>query len=120
MFAFLLTALIGTASAEVPNFYSCRVILVAKDISGGVAEKPFTTMADSGSHGGGGFEFAFEKHKVGILADAKWMAISWMRDGKNVSQATFSSSVANSGAQVLILANPADVDEQVSLDCNVP
>jgi hypothetical protein len=120
MIAVLLSILATSASADIPSKYECKVIIVAKDLPNGSDVKEYVAPALTGSHGGSGFEFTFENHKVGILSDAKWMAISWMRDGKYLAKATFASSLENQGAQVLILGNPADDEEQVSLDCAAP
>jgi hypothetical protein len=117
MIASLLSVLAISAAADIPSKYQCKVILMARDLPNEYAEQAFVAPAMSGSHGGQGREFQFENHRIGILSDAKWMAISWEHNGKTVSRATFASSLENQGAQVLILSNPADDEEQVSLDC---
>jgi len=106
-----------TAFAQLPMKYDCQVIVTANDLPNrGVVHK-YEAIAFGTSHGGQEYVFDFQNHKVGVLSNSKWLALSWMRDGKQIAKATYARSEDTLGHHVLIVGHPENDEEQVSVDC---
>ena len=102
-----------------PIFYDCQVIIVAKDVvDGSVTFKYQVTPQNNGSHGGIEYPFASGNHKVSVLSNGRWLGISWWRSDVLVAETVFARSEDNMGSEALIIYNPADQEEQVSVDCS--
>lgn len=99
--------------------YSCTVLVIADDLKE-VGEFHFTmdAVADE-SHGGSPKVFSIEKHQITVLTTGRWMAISWSRSGELLSETVTARSDDNAGSQVLIVYNPKNTNEQVSLGCDL-
>ncbi len=109
---------LSNADGEVKN-YSCTVIVVADDLTDGSMEKTFDVLGSSASHGGNEILFEAENHEVTLLSNGKWMGISWKRDGELLAETVVARSDENQASQTMIVYNPANVDEQVSLSCSL-
>jgi hypothetical protein len=106
-----------TSPPPLDTIYDCEVIVIAKDLLQGSATFKYQTTADRGTHGGPAYSFSAGIHKVSVLSDGRWLAISWMRGETTVGQATFARNEFNQGSETLIVGNPLDANEQVSVDC---
>jgi len=116
---FLMMSGAWAAEPVIPS-YDCKITIFAKDLLPAGYEtttvnRPFQSP---GSHGGTPFEFTAGEHKVGIVADAKWRGIIWQRAGKDVAQVLTAGTAPITGNAVIILSNPADLDEAVHLVCD--
>ena len=124
VFGMMMTIVAQAAPVDVPStptvvVYDCQVIVVAKDIvDGSVTFKYEVTPDNDGSHGGVEFPFSSGPHKVSVLSNGRWLGISWWRNDTLVSEAVFARSEENMGSQALIIYNPADQEEQASVDCS--
>ena len=119
LLALLLSGTLGHAQTDsfmVPN-YDCQLIVVAKDSSKSF-DKKFQADYASGSHGGRALTFENGSEKVVLQASNNWLALDWYRDGKLVAAGLTASSDPYLGSRALILMNPRDTEEQISLDCS--
>lgn len=101
----------------VPN-YNCQVILIVENENEVIHEKFMADFA-SGSHGGR--EYVFEKgpQTVIVMASNNWMAVQWERADKIVAAGHFAISKPTLDFhRVVLLLNPKNPNEQVSLDCS--
>ena len=98
---------------------SCRVGVIHSDFKDGYAEATFLmdVVARTG-HGGESKAFAFQNHHVEVLADGKWLGISWWRNEKLVAESVTVVSVLAEQSRVLIAYNPENQEQQVALDCS--
>lgn len=118
----LIFALFSTVHAVQPPItsYDCTIAIFAKDLlpTGSASMKVIRPYLSPESHGGTPIEFTAGKHKVGFTADAKWRGIIWQRAGKDVAQVLTAGTQAITGNHVIILNNPADLEEAIHLECN--
>lgn len=116
----LLFGLISISNATefviVPN-YECRLIVAASEPSHSL-EKNFMADYASGSHGGREHQFSNGIHEVTLQASNNWMALRWVKNGELVAEGLSAISKASDFDRVMILRNPKNSDEQVSLDCS--
>jgi len=119
LLALLLSGTLGHAQTDsflVPN-YDCQLIVVAKDRSKSFEEK-FQADYFSGSHGGRPLTFEKGNQKVVLQASNNWLSLDWYRGGQLVAAGLTASSEPTTGSRALILMNPRNTDEQISLDCS--
>lgn len=104
-------------SPFVPN-YECRLMLILEDNKHEEIDEKF--LADYGSRGHGGMERIYEngRNKVIVQASNNWMAIQWEQSGKIVTAGHFVISKPSDFHRVVIMMNPKNTYEQVSLDCS--
>lgn len=100
----------------VPN-YNCQVILAAESEEESF-EEHFLADYASGSHGGREYEFKRKGHVLTVLASNNWMAIHWEKEGETVAEGHFVVSEAAGFHRVILLINPKNRNQQVSLDCS--
>ena len=122
MIHFILGLALTSAFAAQPptTSYDCRIMIFAQDLLPAGTEAfahNFPVLA-TGSHGGDPTEFTAGEHKVGIIADAKWRGIIWQRAGKDVAQVLTAATKPIEGNAVIILTNPANLEEAVHLVCD--
>jgi hypothetical protein len=99
--------------------YSCQVILIATDLpQGSLTFKYTVSPTNVGSHGGQEFPFAAGTHKISAISNDRWLGITWTKAGVLVASSVFARSEVNQGSMALIIYNPQNPEEQVSLDCS--
>lgn len=100
--------------------YECRITVIADDLlPNGVQSATLSRpVSAQGSHGGMPIELTMGEHKIGIVADAKWRGIIWQRAGKDVAQVLTAGVKPIEGNSVVILTNPANLQEAVHLVCD--
>ena len=72
-----------------------------------------------GGHGGSERSFTFENHEVTVIANDRWMGIAWWMDGKKLGEAVTLSTVSNAQSRVMLLMNPDNENERVSITCEM-
>lgn len=120
-----LTSLFLAQAFAVPGsvpkpIYKCRVAVIADDLPNGFGEA-FLEVPEqaSESHGGKIFEKIFDSHKVSVMADGKWLGISWERNGAVVAEAiSLIGPTPSKESRVLIAYFPGNPREQAQLDCS--
>lgn len=100
----------------VPN-YECQLIVVVDEKSENMHEKFMADYA-SGSHGGREYRFNKGPQSVTVMASNNWMAIHWERAGQVIAEGHFAISKPSDFHRVILMLNPKNLDEQVSLDCS--
>lgn len=114
----------GVAKAEIaPGFdsffkavkFNCQVIAITQ--GGSILEKKFTVNQNSKGHGGEDFVFEDGLQKIVGMADGTWMGLEWYVKGKLVAKGLFAQNQNTVESRVLVLFNPAEEDDQLSLDC---
>jgi hypothetical protein len=118
-----LGAVAPPVKADVPKTmtepYKCRLAVIHPGIPEGFKEFLFT-VAEQGSevHGGKPLEFKAGNQTVILLADGKWLAISWWIDEKLVAESVTVVGSFTKEPRALIVYDPADHENnQVALDC---
>lgn len=98
--------------------YNCAIRVFSSDLPKGYAEALFTApVRGASSHGGDSFDFTFQKHSVSVLANGRWMGISWARDGVLISQTLMARGSDNQDSLVVMAYDPKNLEEYASLDC---
>lgn len=118
LFTLLLSATLGHAQNQsfmVPN-YDCQLIVVTSDDSRSF-QKKFQADYYSGSHGGRDFTFENGTEKVILQASNNWMSLNWFSGDQLLAAGLSASSEPTMGSRALIVVNPLNSEEQVSLDC---
>jgi hypothetical protein len=95
----------------------CHVMVFATDLTNGMAETEYAAPLSSGAHGGKDYAFKFQDHQVAVNSDGKWLNITWVHKGILVAMGTSVRSENVQNAAVMILYNPNNQDEQVSVNC---
>lgn len=99
--------------------YECTIRLFAKDLpNNGFQEVTFPRPLQGGAHGGQPNSYTFGKHTVEALIDSKWRNLTWWIDGKLVAATVSAKSEVVAGYDTVILYNPANTDEEVSVACS--
>lgn len=100
----------------VPN-YECQVIVFVDSTEEHIQRK---FMADhaSGGHGGREYHFSNETQSVTVMASHNWMAVRWEQKKKLIAEGHFVISKSSDFDRVVLLKNPNNVNEQVTLDCH--
>lgn len=102
-----------------PDFYKCRLLVVAKDLANGSVEKAFTAIGqETESHGGKTYMFEFEPHKIGLLASGRWMAISWARGEEPIGSTMIATAEFSQASRAMFLYNPKDPSEFIAVECS--
>jgi hypothetical protein len=109
--------------AAVTGSYSCRLGVVHEDLPDGEFEQSFAVpaVASGDSHGGTPLEFKFSDQRVEVLADGKWLALSWWVKEKRIAEVVSVLGAESKDARVLIAYDPENPENnQASLDCALP
>lgn len=101
-----------------PESYHCHIIVFADDLKDGYVEQNFVAVAQATqTHGGQQYIFTLDKYKVSLLANDRWMGISWSKGQELIGETVFLRTQLSQEAQVLMLFNPKNSNEYASLDC---
>lgn len=96
--------------------FSCRLIFAGENSS---YEKEFLVIHDpAASHGGEPQQFTYLKHTFVVLSDAKWMGLNWRYGDAVLAESVFTQSLDSKDSRVLLVFNPNNTEEQVSLSCS--
>lgn len=101
--------------------YKCRAFISHPGIPKGMAEHLFQVpVKGTSSHGGEPIEFMDGNQKLTVLADGKWLGISWWIGEKRIAETVTVIGNATTEPRVLIAYDPENPGEnQASLDCNL-
>lgn len=80
-------------------------------------ENTFTALEQSAGHGAAGPAINGQFNRVEVKADGMWLGINWTQDGELVAESISVIGSSSEKARVLIVYNPKNNNEQVSLDC---
>ncbi len=58
-----------------------------------------------------------EQNELTVMADGKWLGMSWRQNGELIAESVNLIRVEITQPRVLIMYNPKNTNEQVSLDC---
>lgn len=106
------------ALAQLSGVQTCRIMIVDPTLPGGALEKMVDVPDQaSGTHGGEMIVTEVAAHKVEMNADGKWRNITWSKNGAVIARTVTLAELIHRGIFVVILFNPADDEEQVSLGC---
>lgn len=101
-----------------PTSYDCDLMILSKDLKDGIFEVNFVRPAiEEGKHGGDPIRYAAGPFEVYLLVDGKWRSVSWWREGKVIAEAITLAQDIYPSDHVVILYNPENREEQVSLNC---
>ena len=101
-----------------PLPYDCRLAMSVNDGSP-LFERHFTVEADAGPHGGQSQTFdAGNGYKVEMIADAKWMALTWTQNERIIAKGMFVGAEGEFVHRAAILFRPSDESDQVALSCS--
>lgn len=104
-----------------PTTLDCTVRVVADDIKEGSGEAKFNTpIVSHETHGGEQRKFTFAPYDVMVLADGKWLGISWWRGEDLIAEGVFVIGNPSKESRVAVFYDPKDRSKMVSLDCNLP
>lgn len=100
--------------------YQCHVLMAVNNSEQNIDED-FQVPRNAGSHGGKGLNFSNSdnSYSLVLLADGKWMGISWWQGETLIGESLFVIAPGESEYRIAIMYNPKDQSEQVSLDCNL-
>ena len=100
--------------------YKCEIILYRQAPAKGFSQV-FMSSYSSGSHGGMSQTFGEGLNGgtdvVTVQASNNWMAMNWEQNGKVIANGLAAVSAPSKDYRVMILRNPNNLEEQVSLDC---
>jgi hypothetical protein len=100
-----------------PVHFDCRTYAVVGSPSDEI-EKEFKVNLKGESHGGDPFSFQSARQQVNVTADGTWLVVEWTVDGKVLAKGMVAQSSDLVGHRALVLYNPRDDGEQVSLSCS--
>lgn len=92
----------------------CQVIVVTEEEH---IEENFVAPATSQGHNVPEMTVTGQRHEVTAMADGKWLGLSWRKDGELLAESISLIRDVTSQPRVLLIYNPVNVDEQISLDC---
>ena len=69
-------------------------------------------------HGGEPFEVKGEQNEVIFNADGRWLGVDWYQNGEPIAHALFLLSEIIETPRVMLVFNPKNLEEQVSLNCS--
>lgn len=92
----------------------CNVIIVTDQE---VVEGSFEAPIKSQGHNVPEQTVEGKINKVSAMADGKWLGISWSQNEELIAESINLIRDSISQPRVLIVYNPKNVDEQVSIDC---
>ena len=81
-------------------------------------EQKFEAPNGSQGHGGPEQNVKGKVNEVITMADGKWLGISWWKNGELIAESINLIRDVIAQPRVLIVYNPKNVEEQVSLDCS--
>lgn len=121
MFKILFLASSLFAAQPMPQVeYHCKLTVVADDIEKGYGEVEFDRPeAAPGSHGGDVTHLEFGPHSVDVQIDGRWRTIVWSRNGKMLGNIMTVSQAPHRTNHVIVMVNPLNEDEQISLVCDL-
>lgn len=121
LFATLLFGLGSQAqnqSPPTPETYDCNLDIFANDLPNQFGETHFKAIGPQVQvHGGPSYDFTFANYKVSVLANSRWRGISWWAGERLIAQTIHAQPNDSLVDEVLILSNPADTDQFISLEC---
>lgn len=101
-----------------PLPYDCRLAMSVNDGSP-LFERHFTVEADAGPHGGQSQTFdAGNGYKIEMIADAKWMVLTWTNGEQIIAKGMFVGAEGEFVHRAAILFRPSNETEQVALSCS--
>lgn len=115
----ILTFVSFTAVAnQRPGLQTCRVMIVDKDLPQGAYEITYDVpeVARDG-HGGEPVDIESGPHRVEVSVDGRWRNLVWFKGDSLVAKVITLNEKIYDTQHVVILANPQDDDEQLSLGC---
>ena len=115
----IFTSLLSFAALADGPTMDCRAMIISPDFADGSSDQAYKAALESGSHGGQIFNLNFGDHKLEVASDGKWLAITWTKKGATVAIATSVRTENVKTSAVLILFNPANPDEQASVNCSL-
>lgn len=80
-------------------------------------EKRLNVPFVNDGHGGSEFMIQGQENRVLIMADGKWLGIRWEQNGEAIGESVTLLRDAVTQPRVLIMYNPNNLDEQVSISC---
>ncbi len=92
----------------------CEVLVITGEE---FLEQKFEAPMASQGHGGPEQTVKGEVNEVTTMADGKWLGISWRKNGELIAESINLIRDMISQPRVLIVYNPKNVDEQVSINC---
>lgn len=106
-------------SPAVPT-YDCEVIIVADDLPNGSADFRYTTDGKaSATHlATASYPFEVQEYKISAISNARWFGIVWSKNGTPIARAMNVRSDDMTKPQAMMVYNPTNDDEEVSLDCS--
>lgn len=99
--------------------YSCQLIHIVENEADQFQED--FTMDDSSTEAHGGTEKVFTKngYRVVVIADSKWMGMTWFKDEKMIASVVTVVASINKD-RVLMAMDPANIETtQLSLNCTL-
>lgn len=94
---------------------TCNVIVVAEDE---YIEKELKVMKVTKGHGAPELSVEGKTNQVTAMADGKWLGLKWLKNGKLVAESVNLIRNESDQPRVLIMYNPNNTDEQVSIGCH--
>lgn len=115
---FVLFALLTLSLGARAETYQCRLIHIVENEADQFDET--FTMDDSGeTHGGEEKVFSKNGYRVTVVADSKWMGMTWFKDEKMIASSITVVSGINKD-RVLMAMDPANLETtQLSLSCTL-
>ncbi len=92
----------------------CEVIFITQEVT---TSETFPVSSSSQGHDVPEMTFTAQNHEVTAMADGKWLGLSWRKDTVLVAESISLIRDVTTQPRVLIMYNPANVDEQVSINC---
>lgn len=116
---FLLAGILAHAAPS-DRVYKCELVVIAEGVPNGALSQSFERPDSApGGHGGEYLPFEFGSHIVLVQADGKWRSIYWVNGETVIAHVVTATSQPVAGDQALIVVNPKDEQEQVSLSCSI-
>lgn len=75
--------------------------------------------ANRGSHGGEEKTFEYKNNKVVAVANDRWLGLAWWVGDKKIGETVTLSTSLDSKSRVLVLINPENEYERVSITCDL-
>jgi hypothetical protein len=100
-----------------PVHFNCRIYAVVSSPTDEI-EKEFKVSLKGSPHGGDPFSFQSARQQVNVTADGTWLVVEWTVDGKVLAKGMVAQSSDLVEHRALVLYNPRDDGEQVSLSCS--
>lgn len=112
----------GMAASAAPTnrVIKCNLVIVAEGAPGGTQDVNFERPEVApGGHGGEYLPFEFGPHIVLAQVDGKWRSIYWVKGETVIANIVTATAESLHSDQALIVINPNNDQEQVSLSCSL-